>query len=122
MRSLHSSMISFVESAMSSSLDSFSEAQRIARRVAPVVVVEVHVDVRALAQPAGGLVGPFIELGVGIAAAVELLGAVKPHVGEVGGAVEGERKLAGGLGGDERDPVLLHEPERLITQPTLVSH
>src|SRR5579859_1463192 len=93
-RSLHSSMISFVLSVIRSSLwtlvddeagqalDAVDEAQGVARRVGSVVVVEVDVDVAAAGEPFGDPRRPPVELAVTVAAAVELGRAVQPHVGE----------------------------------------
>ena len=89
-------------------MDAFAEAQRVARRVGLVVVVEVHVDIRAFAQPAGEEVGPTVELGVGVAAAIEGFVSVQPHISEIGGANQAEGKFPRGVGCDQRDVVLPH--------------
>jgi hypothetical protein len=86
-------------------LDAVDEAQGVARRMGPIVVVEVDEDVGGR-QPLGDLSRPVVELGVGVAAAVETRRSVQPHIGEIGAAMERARKLSGAVGGDQRDAVL----------------
>jgi len=100
--------------------DARSQALRVIGRVRSIVVVEIHVDGRSRRGPSANAIRPSIELRIRVPAPVEHAGAVKTHVREAGGSLDGGWVLPGGIGSYERDIVLLEETQSLLLEPALV--
>src|SRR4051794_31566902 len=99
-------------------IHSIEEPARVAGRVGFVVIVEVDVDIGAARAPAVDERGPFVELAVGVARGVELARAVQAHIREiVGGALERERMVIGGVGGGGGGGGFVYWEEGLFPEP-----
>lgn len=107
---------------MTPAIDGFDQAERVVRGVALVGVVEEDVHVLARGVPSTDAARPLLELVVAVTAPIELGGSVQPNVNEVGGLVQRERVLAGGVGDDEGDAVATEQRERGIAEPARVPY